>query len=92
MQLIEFTEKGLYVPQADVYIDPWKRVDKAFVTHGHSDHSRPGMKSYITTHSALPVIKHRLGSHINAKGVNFGEEINVNGVKFSFHPAGHIIG
>ena len=92
MQLIEFTDKGLYVPMADVYIDPWKRVDKAFITHGHSDHARYGSKAYIATHSALPVIKHRLGSHINAKGVDYGEEINVNGVKFSFHPAGHIIG
>ena len=92
MQLIEFTDKGLYVPIADVYIDPWKKVNKAFVTHGHSDHARYGSKSYIATHSALPVIKHRLGSHINARGVDYGEEINVNGVKFSFHPAGHIIG
>ncbi len=92
MQLIEFRDKGLYVPVADVYIDPWKPVDKALITHGHSDHARYGSKSYITTHSALPVIKHRLGSHINARGVEFGEEISVNGVKFSFHPAGHIIG
>lgn len=92
MQLIEFKDKGLYVPIADVYIDPWKPVDKAFITHGHSDHARYGSKSYIATHSALPVIKHRLGSHINAKGIDYGEVINVNGVKFSFHPAGHIIG
>lgn len=92
MQLIEFREKGLYVPQADVYIDPWKPVKKAFITHGHSDHARYGTKAYITSHAALPVIKHRLGSHINARGVDFGEPINVNGVKFSFHPAGHIIG
>lgn len=92
MQLIEFTDKGLFVPQANVYIDPWKRVERAFITHGHSDHARYGSKSYMTTHSALPVIKHRLGSHINAKGVDYGEEVRVNGVKFSFHPAGHIIG
>jgi len=92
MQLIEFTDKGLYVPAADVYIDPWKPVDKALITHGHSDHARYGSKSYMATHSALPVIKHRLGSHINARGVDFGEEVRVNGVKFSFHPAGHIIG
>lgn len=92
MQLIEFRDKGLYVPVADVYIDPWKPVDKAFITHGHSDHARYGSKAYMATHSALPVIKHRLGSHINARGVDYGEEVNVNGVKFSFHPAGHIIG
>lgn len=92
MQLIEFRKEGLYVPQADVYIDPWKPVDKAFITHGHADHSRAGNKSYICTHSALPVIKHRLGSHINARGVDYREEISVNGVKFSFYPAGHIVG
>lgn len=92
MQLIEFRKEGLYVPQADVYIDPWKAVNKAFITHGHSDHARYGSKSYVATHSALPVIKHRLGSHINARGIEYGEEISVNGVKFSFHPAGHIIG
>ena len=92
MQLIEFRDKGLYVAPADVYIDPWKPVNKALITHGHSDHARYGSKAYIATHAALPVIKHRLGSHIKANGVDFGEEIRINGVKFSFHPAGHIIG
>jgi len=92
MQLIEFTDKGLYVPQADVYIDPWKPVSKALITHGHSDHSRYGMKSYLATHAAVPVIKHRLGSHNDISGVDYGEVTTINGVKFSFHPAGHIIG
>ena len=92
MQLIEFRDRGLYVAPADVYIDPWKPVNKAFITHGHSDHARYGSKAYIATRAALPVIKHRLGSHINARGVEFGEEVLVNGVKFSFYPAGHIIG
>jgi len=92
MQLIEFTNKGLYVPPANVYIDPWKPVDHAFITHGHADHSRYGMKKYVATHAAVPVIKHRLGSHNNISGLAYGEEMTVNGVKFSFHPAGHIIG
>jgi len=92
MQLIEFTDKGLYVPQAKLYIDPWKPVDKAFITHGHADHARYGSKEYVCTVSAMPVIKYRLGSHINIRGLEYGEELMVNGVKFSFHPAGHIIG
>lgn len=92
MQLITFTDKGLYVPQADVYIDPWKPVTKALITHGHADHSRPGMKHYVASSSAVPVIKHRLGSHIDIVGLPYGELLSVNGVKFSFHPAGHIIG
>lgn len=92
MQLIEFRSEGLYIPPADVYIDPWRPVAKAMITHGHSDHARYGSKQYISTRSALPVIKHRLGSHINIRGVEYGESISINGVKFSFHPAGHIIG
>lgn len=90
--LIQFTDKGLYVPQADVYIDPWRKVKRALITHGHADHSRYGMDHYLCTHAAKPVIKFRLGSKINIDSVEFGETTTINGVKFSFHPAGHIIG
>lgn len=91
MSLITFTDRGLYCKQADVYIDPWKPVPRALITHGHSDHARYGHKKYLATHSAIPVIKHRLGDiHIN--GINYRDFININGVKVSFHPAGHIIG
>lgn len=90
--LIQFTERGLYVEQADVYIDPWKPVKKALITHGHSDHARYGSKEYLCTQLSVPILKHRLGSHNLIKGLRYGEEININGVKFSFHPAGHIIG
>lgn len=92
MNLIEFKEIGLYCPVADVYIDPWRPVDKAFITHAHADHARWGHKKYIATKKSVPVMKHRLGKTINATGVDFGETVMVNGVKFSFHPAGHIIG
>ncbi len=90
--LIQFTEKGLYVPLADVYIDPRRKVKRALITHGHADHSRLGMGHYLCTHAAKPVIKFRLGSKINIDSVEFGETRTINGVKFSFHPAGHIIG
>ncbi len=92
MALIELNKNGIYCAEADVYIDPWRSVDKALITHGHSDHSRPGHKSYLCTHASVPIIKHRLGSKINIAGIGYGESIMVNGVKFSFHPAGHIIG
>jgi putative mRNA 3-end processing factor len=62
-----------------------------FITHGHSDHARKGHKSYLCTNEALPVIKHRLGN-IAISSIDFGEDITVNGVKFSFHRAAHILG
>jgi len=90
--LLQFDSKGIYCHQAGVYIDPWRKVDKAIITHGHSDHARYGSKSYLCTEQSVPILKHRLGQKINVAGVKYGETFMVNGVKFSFHPAGHIIG
>jgi putative mRNA 3-end processing factor len=89
--LLCFDDKGIYCEPAGVYLDPWKPVDKAIITHGHADHSRWGHKSYITHHTNVPIIKHRLGD-ISVTGKNYGESFTVNNVKFSLHPAGHIIG
>ncbi len=91
MALLEFTDHGIYCPRAKVYIDPWKPVDRALITHGHADHSRWGHKAYLATHAAGPVIRHRLGD-IRLQTVAFGDVTTINGVRFSFHPAGHIIG
>ena len=89
--LLRFTKKGIWCEKADVFIDPWKPVNKALITHGHADHSRWGHKSYLATTAAAPVIKYRLGN-INLNTIDFGKTITVNGVQFSFHPAGHILG
>ena len=89
--LLCFNDKGLYCEQADVYLDPWKPVEKAIITHGHADHSRWGHKKYITHYTNIPIIKHRLGD-IDVSGVAYAESFSINNVKFSLHPAGHIIG
>ena len=67
-------------------------VKKALITHGHADHSRFGHQHYLCTDSAKPVIKYRLGSNTNIQSVAYGENTFINGVQFSFHPAGHILG
>jgi putative mRNA 3-end processing factor len=92
MPLLEFTDRGIYCPAAEVYLDPWKPVKRALISHGHSDHAYFGHEQYLCTTSALPVIRHRLQLTNNIQGIGYGEEIPINGVRFSFHPAGHIIG
>jgi len=89
--LLQFNEKGIYCAAADVYLDPWKPVEKAIISHGHADHSRWGHKADITHHINVPIIKHRLGE-INVSGKEWGETFTIKNVKFSLHPAGHIIG
>ncbi len=91
MPLISFTENGIYCERADVYIDPWKPVKKALITHAHADHSRYGMTQYLAHHHSVPVMKHRLGE-IDVEGIKYGEIKTINGVQISFHPAGHIPG
>ena len=92
MKLLELTPSGLYCPQADIFIDPWKSVDKAVITHAHSDHSRWGMKHYLAHHHSEDVMKLRLGLDISLETVDYGEVMDINGVKVSLHPAGHIPG
>ncbi len=91
MPLVTFTDQGLYCSQADLYIDPWRPVHRAIITHAHADHSRYGMKHYLAHHKSIPVMRHRLGD-INVQGHEYGETIQINGVHISLHPAGHIPG
>lgn len=89
--VLTFTPEGIYCAAGDFYIDPWRRVDRALITHGHSDHARWGMGSYLATHDALPVMRHRLGD-ITAEGIAYGERRVIGGATVSFHPAGHVPG
>ncbi|SFS68865.1 putative mRNA 3-end processing factor [Sulfitobacter marinus] len=89
--VLSFTENGIYCAAGDFYIDPWRPVDRALITHGHSDHARWGMGRYLATHAALPVMRHRLGD-ITAEGIAYGETRRIGGTDVSFHPAGHVPG
>jgi putative mRNA 3-end processing factor len=92
MGLLEFTANGIHCPLADVYLDPWKPVAKALITHGHADHARWGHQQYLCTASAAPVIRHRLNLSDTIQSVAYNQPVHINGVQFSFHPAGHIPG
>lgn len=92
MPLIEFTPIGLYCPRAEVYIDPWRGVERAIITHAHSDHARWGSKNYLCHTASKPILELRLGANNHFQTLGWGEEIYMNGVKISLHPAGHIIG
>lgn len=89
--LLEFNGCGIYCATGDFYIDPWKPVKYAIITHAHSDHARRGHENYLAHYLSLEVLKYRLGD-INIQTIAYNESTIINGVKVSFHPAGHIIG
>jgi putative mRNA 3-end processing factor len=92
MALLEHTPRGLYCAAGDFYVDPWRPVDRAVITHAHSDHARPGHAAYLATAPALGVLKSRLGANAKIETLAYRETTHLNGVKISFHPAGHVLG
>ena len=92
VDLIQVEEQGLYCPQGQFYIDPWRPVERAVITHAHSDHSRSGSKEYWATSQSVPIMKHRLGADIHVNGCEFGQKIKMGDTWVSFHSAGHILG
>jgi putative mRNA 3-end processing factor len=91
VDLIVQRPEGLYCPQGDFYIDPWRPVTRAVITHAHADHARPGHTHYLAAAPAEHVLKSRLGA-IDLQCLAYGERIGMNGVHISLHPAGHVLG
>ena len=91
MGALTFTPSGIYCAAGDFFIDPWRPVDRALITHGHADHARPGMGAYLATDLAAPVMRHRLGD-IPLDTIRYGEVRQIGGAAVSFHPAGHVPG
>ena len=89
--LLRFTDTGLYCPAGDFYIDPWRPVSRAVITHAHSDHARSGHGHYLCQQASVPLLRVRLGEN-SYQGLGWGETIVHQGVQISFHPSGHIIG
>jgi putative mRNA 3-end processing factor len=83
--------EGLYCPPGDFYIDPWRPVGRAVITHAHSDHARVGHAHYLAARPAEGVLRARLGD-IPLQTLAYGERIEHHGVQVSLHPAGHVLG
>lgn len=91
--LLQATDRGLYCAPADVFIDPWKPVPRAVVTHAHGDHLTWGCDAYLVSEAGVGVSRERLGTWARGlESLPYGATRTINGVRFSLHPAGHILG
>src|ERR1043166_2497517 len=80
--------EGLYCPAGDFYIDPWRPVDRAVITHAHGDHARPGNAHYLAAAPSAGVLRARLGADIALQTLAYGETIVHHGVGPGPHPGG----
>jgi putative mRNA 3-end processing factor len=89
--MVVVRKEGLYCVPGDFYIDPWRPVERAVITHAHGDHARIGHQRYLTAAPGVGVLRARMGDvHIDA--LEYGETVLHNGVTVSLHPAGHVLG
>jgi putative mRNA 3-end processing factor len=66
-------------------------VDRAILTHAHSDHASPGSRAYLCAAPGEHILKRRLpDAHIDT--AEYGAPIGIGDTRVSFHPAGHILG
>ena len=90
--MVVVRKEGLYCVPGQFYIDPWRPVERAIITHAHADHARVGHGHYLSSASGVGVLKSRLGADINIDGIEYGATVEHNGVRISLHPAGHVLG
>jgi putative mRNA 3-end processing factor len=93
-QLLAPTPSGLCCKPGGFYIDPVRAVDRALITHGHSDHARPGHGSVLATQETLDMMRLRYGENFagSTQAIRYGETVTLDGVTATFRPAGHVLG
>lgn len=88
------TSSGVCCKPGGFHIDPTKPVERALITHGHSDHARSGHGAVLATQETLDIMRLRYGDAFagRVQPVRYGESLNIDGAHVSFHPAGHVLG
>jgi len=88
------TPSGVCCKPGGFYIDPTRPVDRALITHGHSDHARAGHGAVLATQETLDIMRLRYGNDFagSTQAIRYGETVTLNGVTATFHPAGHVLG
>src|ERR1051325_2770084 len=85
------SDRGVYLPTEDVWLDPWDRKPFAFVSHAHSDHIAPHDEIIVSERTAR-LMRARLPGTRNEHVVAFGERKTIHGLDLMLLPAGHIFG
>lgn len=93
-ELLTPTPAGLYCRTGGFHIDPVRAVERALITHGHSDHARPGHGAVLATTETIDLMRLRYGDGFagTVQPIRYGESLSLDGVELSFHPAGHVLG
>lgn len=90
--LLETRPEGLYCSAGDFYIDPWKPVKRAVITHAHGDHLHWGAGEYICSEPSEMILRKRISDAKKVTALAYRKTIPLKDAQITFHPAGHILG
>ena len=90
--LVKLTKKRFTWRARRFLHDPWLPVKKAVLTHAHADHTYRGNLDYLVPEEGKRLSRIRLGDEARISTQKYGETADINDVKVSFHPAGHVLG
>jgi len=93
-EVLSPTPAGVCCKLGGFHIDPTRPVERALITHAHSDHARPGHGAVLATRETLDLMRLRYGENFagTIQAIRYGDSVNLGGVKVKFHPAGHVLG
>ena len=86
------TPAGLFCAPGGFHIDPVRKVDRAVITHAHSDHARPGHRAVLASAATLDLMRARGIAGASVQAAAWGETIRIGDVTMSLQPAGHVLG
>jgi putative mRNA 3-end processing factor len=91
---LEVRPEGLFCRPGGFYVDPLRPVPVAVVSHGHSDHARPGHARVLATAETLAIMAARLGDGAGRshEPLAYGEAIRLGEATLWLAPAGHVLG
>src|SRR5437879_13780862 len=84
---------GLCCKVGGVHIDTVRPVERAVITHGHSDHARAGHGAVLATQETLDMMRLPYGDNFarSTQAIAYGEEIRLGDVTVKVDPVGHVL-
>jgi putative mRNA 3-end processing factor len=92
--ILGLTPAGVCCKRGGFHIDPTRPVERALITHAHSDHARAGHGAVLATQETLELMRLRYGENFagTTQAARYGETVTLDGATVTFHPAGHVLG
>ena len=83
-------DRGVYLPELDLWLDALRKQDTSVISHAHSDHTARHRRPVLTHGTRL-----LLGDYLKRSepvALDYGEALETDDYTITLHPAGHCLG